>query len=267
MKLLLVSKLLPILLLLIHSLGAYAYPSEAIQINPNEFNRYVPSQFKSIQLDFFNMMEMLSLQKLPNGLTSEVIKLTKVLATFKSQCYQENKTCADVATQAKKHLTNLLKLEVPKFQTYAMHELNFYQNFEQFNSLNLNLYFHFVQYHDQYLARNSQNITKEAIQLNKQIQAWQHQIKLFLTNNILKPYDKFVRDFWIHFIDPIDFYFFTSDDQIDFLTKRVTDLNFAINEFSFLVTKKNKIAETSILNLATTLHRRWNSILKIILKP
>jgi hypothetical protein len=261
LKLLLISKLL------IFSLGVHAYPQEAIQINTNEFNRYVPSQFKSIQLDFFNMLEMLSLQKLPSGLTSEIIKLTKVLASFKAQCYQDNKNCIEIAAQAKKHLTAILKLDSPKLQTYQIHELRFHEEFETFKTLNLSLYFHFVKFNDQYLANSSANLIKEAVQINKQIQIWQFQVKQFLTSNILKPYDKFMREFWIHFIDPIDFYFFTTSNQIDFLTKRVTDLNFAINEFSFLVTKKNKISDTSILNLAITLHRRWNSILKIILKP
>ena len=70
---------------------------------------------------------------------------------------------------------------------------------------------------------------------------------------------------WRNFIDKLEHVVLKTND-IDYLAKNLEHLNFAWNHFHTKMSKHHSTRPSKkILTSLTTIHRRWNSILKVIL--
>lgn len=89
-------------------------------------------------------------------------------------------------------------------------------------------------------------------------------ISLAVVEFIPYPYKEDFRHFFFNFVHPIELQI-SKNKNYEFLNRNVEALNFAINLLNMNLTKRNKKTPEGMAPYLSTIHNRWNSILRYYL--
>lgn len=252
--------------------SAFGYFLEDPKISSYSFRRYVKPQARNIIQDYdtlFKLFEGKIAQSYPlnqsleaifksfldiktscptylsvgciksiNEISKDSIQLEKEFSKFQKQivCTEENiETCLS---------------EIRKSGAFEIELLKFISDLEETYLL---------------IERQPQLfLTEELFKNFKQLQYIYHIFQIGLLD---KKYQSTFLETYLFYIRPMGLWYKTDREDKEFLVKNLENFNKIWNEFNFNMSKKlEKETPKSVLVLVRTMHNRWNSILRIILR-
>ncbi len=259
-------------LILLISFNSWAYFIDDAKIHPSSFRRYIRPQASSIIQDYYTTLKLLQ----NNG--EQGYELKKTLRKTRAQLITLKQTCPTYLSLDCKQDISAISEGLAEFE----------KNFIIFGQT-LNCNAQNIDYCLEQIQKNNQ-LHKETLKIMAQFDEIKLLLdkkeKLFLTTDLEKKYNEF--EFFFHnfqitmldkeyqeafqkiyrfFIEPMETWYLTDKENLDFFVTNIEGFNKTVNEFNFNINKK--MADDlpkGVGVMVKTIHNRWNSILRIILR-
>lgn len=217
-------------LFMILAIDVMAYDQKHIKVQEGPYLRYVKPQVKNIMSDYKNLLAIL----LPD--------------------FKEFKTCL-------KQINSIYNESILKEKTKGFHETLI----ELRNTIDK------TELKEKQSLVNSINVSltidkKEVLEYKKSLKYIYNQFYFMIIENLDTTFKNQFNLFWIEFISPIQREIIIKNNK-NFLQSRLTSLNTAWNSFNVHMNKRNVKLTKAQENRLEIIHRRWRSILKIVVKP
>ena len=257
-----------VLLFSLFCCGSFGYDLEHISISDYEFRRYVRPQLRSIsnefQTLFFALNPELETFKSAYGNFKE---LNSVRHRLKSDCSILSQACREDVKKTQNLLSKILEELEKDFslaennpdKTIAFHHSKEMLVQQVFQAL---LKSQHLLYRAALLPKDGPNAERFAQTLAKIHDAF----SAFLFQNSDPRFQNEFNSFWIHFIRPVEGHVLR-DHSLFFFKTNLTELNMRWNMLNVRLTKRSFTPSKQVSTLLNIMHRRWNNVLKISLKP
>ncbi len=262
--------------IIVHSLvnSAYAYSLKQIKFSTLEYNRYILPQMRSIVQDYYTALRIYSEQE----------DLVQQIQNAQNQFYRN---WADFEKSCSSKSTDDCPAAIEKIDQSLAVFLNFFEK----NILKATVLKNLNESRDNFL-RFRFDSWSNLIKLESLIDLIKLQIKFKIRPNYdheliyLRKYANYVdlavtviqielgpeetRDFFrtvfYGFIYPMKERIINSDNGADVFKHQLKELNFSWNEFNVQMSKRIGPISNKKETILSTMHRRWNSILRVALQ-
>ncbi|MBL7666140.1 MAG: hypothetical protein JNM93_13475 [Bacteriovoracaceae bacterium] len=261
-------------LLFFYSVSAFSFFMEDAEVNEQMYKRYVRPQVKSIIVDFYSAIKGFE------GAQADLANAIKNLSETKEQLYElaaecptyiEEKCSAklsqiyrSLALFEEQHTMLSGKLQCPLdyfsgcFQSYKAsfeaknHLLKLMANIEQVQII---------------LAKKEKQTIMDHWKLEKDFGQVEYFAHIMLFSSLNEKYQEPFTTVYLFYIKPIQDWFLNPSNSQKLLLQNVETFNHSWNEFNFKMLKTLvKESPRKVTIMVSTMHGRWNSILRIILK-
>lgn len=254
--------------------ATFSFDGKPANLTARDFSRYVLPQLKSIEKEFFTLIQdfhpnyryMLKIKKIIDIAKDDIQEVQKVCkeTSPNSRC---NTVLGNLKSSWRKIGVNLDELSLLAIDTkigdnrYKKLQLN--SKLENLISKQLEIhgYIHtFALFQDTSISqkRNLKDISESINLFGKLFDIY-----------FLSPLDSNVKDIYSnayrHFISPLKNYVISPREK-KYLLDNVEMLNFTWNAFHMRISKTNLQVSRETKKLATQVHRRWVSVLKLMLR-
>lgn len=273
-------KLLLLLIIICGTLNVSAYSPDRMKLSQREYVRYIKPQISNLISDFFQFLryENNDLNALKNIYrTIEMIELSEIEIEKACKNSPFNDTCPSAINDLRqrtieldvhlfKIINNLVQDKTPNNilltdSAMSIRQLLFMNRLITNNA--------------ELIALIDQNHTTSLTyfsKINESLLGIKHltsQNSIFYTELLINPIEldrqEDYRDLIVSFINKLKLLVLHKDDT-DAFKRELENLNFVFNNFHSKLSKGNLKISKLELNVLKTMHFRWNSILKIILK-
>ncbi len=254
-----------------------------LNLSEREFRVYIIPQLRSIHNEFFTLFTSL------NPLYPELLKIQKALRDAQITSHQIIKSCKKSTLDCEKLHHKILGL----FSKIETHLLNI-ENFTYIESIGKNSkktkingpktlqeIYHWVEplkklyaqvvktrveleRHHIFLSQDFLNAYDSLSAIDDDIQNITTQFLTLFFSLSDKDIGKLFSSVYYSFLRPID-YFVLRTMNDGYLKKEIEALNFSWNDFHARISKSNIKSSKETLKLISQMHRRWVSVLKIML--
>ncbi|MEX0799005.1 MAG: hypothetical protein WD025_06155 [Bacteriovoracaceae bacterium] len=265
------------ILLSFFTLQTVAYDMRNISITEYEFRRYVRPQLKSISNDFqtlfFALNEELDDYKNTYSLFKEI---NRINLKARKECLSiaTSGASGEISDKCVKILTNMEQLLKKTLKSCSG-----VNNFESKDIDLLMVYKDSREYLIQTLSHaliKTQNMLFQLRLIGNfgldldgytdQLNYLYDQFNSFLFKNSDPRFKNELNSYWVNFIRPVENYALHQNKQ-EFFKKHLTEYNIRWNMLNVKLTKRNYQPSKQVATLLNIMHRRWNNILKVSLKP
>ena len=254
----------------------YLYDKKRIQLDDRSFKRYLIPQLKTMTKEFYYILKKLHpIHESNIQLYFQVTNIERKFKVFNKECTGLNdecilqlKTLYNETRVLDKMILSPLHKQLSLSQDLSPSELEAFINLigalEKISNYNYRLMHALEEY---ILTINTTFFL--FFDGKSSIQPLIHEILLsteLMMTQLLK--GKMKEDFhaiWIHFFKEIDQKLIYEKDKV-YLLKRLEELNLSWNTFHMKMTKGNYNLPKNITSHIKTMHNRWNSCLKIVLR-
>lgn len=264
----------------------YPYDKKSPSVSQASFNRYVVSNAKTITRYYYGILEqihevnkpLLVLNKKANQLVIKLKDFQKSCPVMTSECRDKLKEIYDKSRAIDRTILLLqkrrmsLKAITPEASKEEIklkkHSHAFYLKLmgiiDHIGSTNYKL----MHYLEEYRLTANTSYSSYFRKKNT-ITSLSYEIltntKMALTTMLDKEIQHDFEAVWLQYIDLLESNVIQRRDR-EFLIRRLEDLNMSWNTFHMKMTKGNYKMPKNIVQTIITMHRHWNSILKIILR-
>lgn len=263
-----------ILIFLIFSFNLRAiefnYYHSQVSFNENDysFNRYIRPQVKSILSEFFTIVKKLSQSSIPLSIKDLNKKSFYVVKSINSVCPHMPKACeqqlSSLIKTHKKISTKILSIQKVLYEGKTnendLSKATFLKKILQYDNVNHEILD---------IVENLELGLNTAYYKNpthlQHIVEKQYLQSSFLFSQSITDVKSEVEAVWFGYISFLEKYIEKDYDNAKFL-KNIQTLNSSWNSFHMKMIKANYRPTKEVKSLIITMHRRWNSILKIILQ-
>ena len=251
----------------------FFFKKSDIRIAKETYFRYIKPQIKSIIQDFFTII------KKEGELQTELINIYNKILTIEKKYIVDGKSCnRPEQTLCSKYIKKIYHL-TQNLDDDVFKTLNHLSKFSLTNidgEIELGVYLHNISSFNYKIM----HIIEKALSLSDQYQLdvllqqesiYQtiHKMAVFSRMSITTTMDPAIKedfDFILFsFISPLEAQIVPSN-QPDFLIDRLEDLNMSWNSFNMKLSKGNIKVSNNVSRGIQVIHRRWVSILKILLQ-
>jgi len=260
---------------------AYSLKGQQLKINNAQYGRYVRPQLRSIISDFYQMMKLVGIKnQYIIEFKSKTENLAKINLRYQNECSKNlNSTCnemvSDLLAEVNKFDLDLLQLQAIPFALSKSPnpkvKLNNTELYQIDNQLSLSEKIDKLSNYSFKLKRDAELLLSPkktglsaSYQLEKTIQSIHTLLEFTLIEGTPLTYREKYRNAWINFFKRIEQNILVNNN-IDYLTRNIGDLNFTWNEFHLRMTKGKDQVNPQLRTMIQTIHNRWNSILRIML--
>ena len=252
----------------------YFYDETKIKIPDPTFKRYVITQLRSINAEYYHIIKKLNPKMAP------VIEIKNDLIKLKSKWFSFYNQCTEVESSCDQKLLNIfnisknLDFKIFKFKenhVILSQEKNDIDNWLQIISFtnqisNLN-YKHLHQLEEILIISNKQYNSHSINSLNLYEQSHKMLllVNMLFTSSLDEKFKIHFDDFQTSFISDIENSIIENLDQ-DFFIKRLGHFNLSWNSFHMKLSKGTIKLPGKTRQTLGVMHNRWNSILKLFLK-
>lgn len=264
------------------SWGAFTYTPKPAEISKSDFHRYIIPQLRSINREFFTLMQDFHPQhRFVFKLKKNVELAIEQGKMFQSKCSvsfkapnikaENSNACSKSLSQVK---TNWVKIgnflnqaslslqdpskgvtteKLPSLQTTQEHLFNMHLKISnKISSI-------------QFTFGTDLESNYEIKDVLKDMEMFEKSYDIYLFNSMRSDSKEMYFAAYRYFVTPIKIFVLSKKNK-KYLLKNIEKLNFAWNDFHMKLTKTNRPVSKGTSSLATQIHRRWNSILKIALR-
>jgi hypothetical protein len=254
------------------------------QVTSLEFQKYIRPQINSLIQDFYLLNNQIILKSLPHNIELKnfqfklLFTINEKVSNLKNCTYSQHLSdCSNALSSLQVSLQELSKFLIdynfqstPSVIISHANFLKFNSHFNEIPTLKMKL-----DYLNQQLSllnllgpiNNTFKEIKYQNLLNKvfsDLEFFEIEIHRWIFKlNFQNYYENQLMKLWSQFIKILVSIYFTNESQLE---KKYNDLNIIWNEFHHLYLRREGIKSSSTSSLVLTIHQRWNSILKIILK-
>ncbi len=288
--------LLPILFIQIEARATFSFDNQKAEVNEREFHRYVLPQLKSIQKEFFILFQDFhpSYRNMIKG--NNVIQLAlDDLERYQEKCDEKSEDLkspgdskiTDYCFSLFKNLKtswlkvgefiNKVSLSIPpdkipskknknlnnkKYSLHVSRDIEMENRLEKLFKNQIRIQNKISQFH--ILKGSSFKFpTLDAIKV--QVEQFSRSYQFFFLSALEEDIREVYSSVFRYFLEPLQKHVISSKES-NYLLKNIEPLNIAWNTFHMRISKTDIQTSAATKKLATQIHRRWVSILKIILR-
>lgn len=218
------------LFLLILAINSMAYDQKHIKVQDGPYSRYVRPQIKNIMSDYKNLVSILIPEFKEFKTTLKQINLVYKESIIKEKTQNFHEELISLRD-------TIDKIEMPLKQKVV-------------NSINESLTID----------------KKDYFKYKRSLKNIYNHFYFMIIESLDESFKNQFNLFWVEFISPIQREIIIKNNK-NFLQKRLTSLNTSWNSFNVHMNKRNVKLTKPQESKLEIIHRRWRSILKIVVKP
>jgi len=255
----------------------YPYETKKINLRKESFKRYIIPQLQSISKEFYHIIvklhpahePLIKLNVQGKSLVKSLKSFESSCPTMKEGCHEKLKAIYSISRSIDKTILRIQKYKitfdgVSKKNDSGLYYMKLISLLDKVGNNNYKL----MHYLEEYRLTANTNYSSFFNKKNV-IKTLIHDILVntkmamtgFLNENIQNDFEAV----WFHFITPIEESVLEQKNKT-FLVNQLENLNISWNTFHMKMTKGNHKLEKKITSIIKIMHRRWNSVLKIILR-
>jgi hypothetical protein len=259
-----------------YAYSAYNLKKEDLTVSKESFKRYVRPQIRNIIQEYYHILKKL------NPAHTPLIEIKKIALDLVFDWYDWRKECNQVSENCNLKLSSFylkvttLEKKILKVSNKPLFDLKQKSHADIDSNLsllyNLNTMYHFtykiLHYLEELLIISNVDFytySSPKEKFNQLLRGLLTQSEMSITSQLDKKYQGEFEALRISYIKPLEENVLLQNDS-KYLENHFGKLNLSWNSFHMHVAKGSKIIPTSAQKIVTIMHRRWNSILKILLK-
>lgn len=246
----------------------HAYETENIAISDYEFRRYVRPQLKSISNEFQTLIFALNpeLKDFKNIYTN-IRSINRINQKIRRECKVSTKACSPELEKIEKELLKIVKgfaqAKLPESKDLGA-LMSWQHSKELLNQEALRL------------SQTTQNLLfqkeitgslpSSLLSYSEELSGLYDRFNVFIYKASDDRFSNEINNFWVNFIKPVENFALLADNKTYF-KGRITELNLVWHMLNVKLTKRSYKPNKQVSTLLNIMHRRWNNILKVSLKP